>query len=121
MQSPPCLFWRGEPLQLTLAIRVEEDHVVPFGTTAPIAVGRSRDEDLLADRDIEHPRNTGRNFVLGPFAVFGGAPSHWSWYSMRSSESVAGVGDAPGLIGLDAILLDMAPGQSRTAEHDREA
>ena len=35
-------------------------------------------------------------------------------------EGVAGIGDAARRIGFGAILLDIAPGQGRTAEHDRQ-
>ena len=41
-------------------------------------------------------------------------------HQVEPGESVAGVGDAPGDVGLDAILLNIAPGQCRTPEHDRK-
>jgi hypothetical protein len=57
----PVLAREREAGELPLTVGVVEDHVVPFGGARPIAVGRLRDQDLLADRDVEHPPQTGRN------------------------------------------------------------
>ncbi len=40
-------------------------------------------------------------------------------HQAEAVEGVARIGDAAGGIGLDAILLDIAPGQRGAAEHDR--
>ena len=52
--------------QLALAVGLVKDRIVPFGGTRPIAVGRLRGKDLLADRDVEHAAQHSAQFVLRP-------------------------------------------------------